>query len=327
MQNLVELCPLGIGEISVQGTPVGCCLPELISHGDSPLRSAAQVAAWRQVTEAVHAEGGRIFAQLMHAGRLGDPDLLPAGTWPVGPSAVLASGEMYTVTGPKPHVVPREMNRSEIAETISDFARAARNAMEAGFDGVEVHSAFGYLLGQFLSSNANRRTDEWGSGTEGRTRLIVEVVSAVAREIDADRVGLRISPATTLNDIVEDDTEALYGNLVNGINDLGMAYLRVAEAPGQRALTNTLREQWSGALLLNPGTHPEPTGSAALALIEDGTADMVSYGALFLANPDLPQRFEAGAPLNTPDPTRFYGGDHSGYTDCPRLDAVGSKGD
>ncbi|GAA2335643.1 alkene reductase [Streptomyces violaceusniger] len=294
-------------------------------HPNTPgLHSTAQVKAWRKVTDAVHAEGGVIFAQLMHAGRLSDPDLLPEGTSPVGPSAVPASGEMYTPAGPKPYVTPREMTEGDIAETISDFARAARNAMQAGFDGVEVHGAFGYLLSQFLSSNANWRTDKWGGSIEGRTRLTIEVVTAVAREIGADRVGLRISPATVLNDVVEEDVKELYEHLVRGIDALGLAYLHIAELPGQRALTKTLREQWSGALLLNPGTAPEPTGPAELTLIEDGTADMISYGALFLANPDLPRRLRAGGPFNTPDPAKFYGGDHTGYTDYPRLETTGS---
>ncbi|MEU7866911.1 alkene reductase [Dactylosporangium sp. NPDC049140] len=305
------------GLIVTEGTQ-----PSIVGQGypDTPgLHSAGQVDAWRKVTDAVHRAGGVIFAQLMHAGRIGDAGFLPGDLVPVGPSAVAAQGQVYTHEGPKPFPTPRPLTEADIAQTVDDFARAARNAIAAGFDGVELHGANGYLIHQFLSSNANRRTDGWGGTIEGRVRFATEVTTAVAAAIGGDRVGLRISPGNPLHDIAEDDLEQAYKTLVAGIAGLSLSYLHIVEAPGRRALTAGLRAQWPGALILNPDTHPAPTGPDALALIEDGTADLISYGALFLANPDLPARLAGGGPFNTPDRTGFFGGDHRGYTDYPPL--------
>lgn len=296
--------------------------PSVVGQGypDTPgLHSAGQIAAWRKVTDAVHAEGSVIFAQLMHTGRAGDPDLLPGGLVPVGPSAVAAEGQIYTHAGLKPFPVPHPLTEEQIIETIADFATAARNAIEAGFDGVEVHGANGYLIHQFLSSNANQRTDEWGGSVEGRIRFAVQVARAVAAQIGPERVGIRLSPANPLHDIVEDNLELTYKALVAELADLGLVYLHVKESAGHRDLTAALRAQWPGALILNPATDPGPTGPAELALVEDGTADLLSFGALFLANPDLPARLSHGGPFNTPERSRFFGGDHRGYTDYPAL--------
>ncbi|MBH1934843.1 alkene reductase [Streptomyces sp. AV19] len=283
------------------------------------LHSAEQVEAWRKVTDAVHAEGGRIFAQLMHTGRIGHPVLLPDGLVPVGPSPVAAKGQVFTAEGPKEYVTPRELTEDEIRATIADFVSAARNAIEAGFDGVELHGANGYLIQQFFSTNANLRTDGWGGSVEGRIRFAAEVVEAVAAEIGAERTGLRLSPGGTLNDVREDDPRPTYEALVSRIAPLGLAYLHIME-PGDRDLTLALRKLFGGTFVLNPFTGGEPTGPEQLALVEDGTADLVSFGGLFLANPDLPRRLAAGGPFNTPDRATYYGGEAKGYTDYPTLE-------
>jgi N-ethylmaleimide reductase len=277
-----------------------------------------QVAAWRKVTDAVHAEGGRIFAQLMHTGRIGHPSLLPGDLHPVGVSPVAAQGQVYTAEGPKEFVTPHELTHEEILETIADFVAAARSAIEAGFDGVELHGANGYLIHQFLAPGSNLREDEWGGSDEKRIRFAVEVVKAVAEAIGAHRTGLRVSPGNPFNDINEPDPEPAYTALVQVLEPLGLAYLHIGEAPGQRELTHRLRKLFSGTLILNPATDG-PTGPDELTLVEDGTADLVAFGQLFLANPDLPVRLKAGGPFNEADPATFYGGDAKGYTDYPTL--------
>ncbi|MEU6743760.1 alkene reductase [Streptosporangium sandarakinum] len=284
------------------------------------LHSAEQVAAWRKVTDAVHAEGGKIFAQLLHTGRIGHPVLLPGGLVPVAPSPVAARGQVFTPDGMKEFVTPRELTAGDIEQTIADYESAARNAVEAGFDGVELHGANGYLIQQFLAPNTNLRTDGWGGSVAGRIRFAVEVASAVASAIGGDRTGLRLSPGTTNNDIHEPDPGPVYEALVRRTAALDLAYLHIMEA-GHRELTHTMRRLFPGAFILNPHTGARPTGPAELALIHDGTADLIAFGQLFLANPDLPRRLATGAPLNTADPATFYGGDAAGYTDYPALSA------
>jgi N-ethylmaleimide reductase len=282
--------------------------------GTPGLHSVEQVAGWRKVTGAVHRADGVIFAQLMHAGRIGHP----RGLAPVGPSPVAAAGQIFTAEGPRDLPVPVPLTEAGIGQTITEFASAARNAIVAGFDGVELHGANGYLLHQFLSTSANRRTDRWGGSAAGRIRFTVEVAAAVAAAIGAHRTGLRISPANPFNDIAEDGYRGTYPALVEALEPIGLAYLHIAEGP-DRELTLRLRKQFTGTLILNPHTPGSATGPAELALIEDGTADMISFAALFLANPDLPARLAAGGPFNTPDPGTFYGGDERGYTDYPAL--------
>lgn len=297
----------------IQPSPVGQGYP------DTPgLHTAGQVRAWRTVTDAVHREGGVIFAQLMHTGRISHPSLLPDGLAPVGPSPVAAKGQVFTHEGPKEFVTPKELTDAEIRQTVADFADAARNAIEAGFDGVELHGANGYLIHQFLAPNTNRRTDAWGGSTEGRIRFAVEVASAVAEAIGSDRVGLRISPGNVYNDIAEEEPAEVYAALLERLAGLDLAYLHLMEGP-DRDLTERLRKDWPGTFVLNPFTYPDVTGPDALRLVEDGSADMVAYGALFLANPDLPRRLAAGGPFNAADKATFYGGDHRGYTDYPTL--------
>ena len=289
--------------------------------GTPGLHSDEQIAGWRRVTDAVHDKGGRIFAQIMHTGRIGHPVLLPDGLTPVGASAVAATGQVFTHVGPKDFVTPRELTDPEIRATIADFAAAARAAVDAGFDGVELHGANGYLIHQFLAPNSNRRTDEWGGSVEGRIRFALETVRAVAAEIGAARTAIRLSPGNRYNDIDEPAPEATYSALVQAIEPLGLAYLHLVEgAADDRALTESLRKQFNGTLVLNPASEG-PTGPDALALIEEGVADIVSYGVLFLANPDLPERLRAGGPFNAADAATFYGGDHRGYTDYPVLGA------
>lgn len=300
--------------------------PSVVGQGypDTPgLHREEQIAAWRRVTDAVHAEGGRIFAQIMHAGRIGHPTLLPDGLVPVGPSAVAAQGQLFTHEGPKDFVTPRELTGAEVRATIDDFVTAARNAVEAGFDGVELHGANGYLIHQFLAPNTNLRTDEWGGSPEGRIRFAAEVTKAVAAAIGAERTAIRISPTNGYNDIAEplEEAEPVYTALVRELEPLGLAYLHVLEgSAGLRELTLALRKEFSGTIVLNAATEG-PTGHGELSLVEDGTADILSYGALFLANPDLPARLKAGGPYNTPDVATFFGGGDEGYIDYPSLGA------
>ncbi|TDD50739.1 alkene reductase [Saccharopolyspora elongata] len=298
--------------------------PSVVGQGypDTPgLHSAAQVAAWRQVTDAVHAAGGTVFAQLMHTGRIGHPSLLPDGLIPVGPSPVAAKGRVFTHQGEQDFVTPKELSSAEITGTIAEFAAAARNAIAAGFDGVEIHGANGYLVHQFLAPNTNRRGDGWGGSVAGRVRFAAEVATAVAEAIGGRRTGFRISPGNPFNDIAETDPAAVaqtYAALVARLAPLDLAYLHLVEGP-DADLTGLLRKSWPGAFVLNPFTHPRVTGPDAVGLVRDGTADMVAFGELFLANPDLPRRLAAGGPFNTPDRETFYGGDHRGYTDYPEL--------
>ena len=305
----------GAGLIITEGTQ-----PSAQGQGypDTPgLHTTAQVEAWREVTSAVHARSGLIFAQLMHTGRVGHPSI--TGLTPVGASAVPAAGTLFTAAGPQEFVTPLALDEVGIARTIADFAQAARNAVDAGFDGVELHGANGYLLHQFLATNANTRTDGWGGDVAGRTRLTVEVTRAVVDAIGADRTALRISPGNPYNDISEDDVEATYTALVDALDPLGLAYLHLAEGPDAE-LTQTLRARWAGPLILNPFTPGSWTGPDALDRIEDGSADLVSYAALYLANPDLPARLAAGGPFTAPDYATAYGGHEQGYTDYPTLD-------
>ncbi|MEU7470502.1 alkene reductase [Streptomyces sp. NPDC044984] len=298
--------------------------PSAVGQGypDTPgLHSADQVDAWRKVTDAVHAEGGVIFAQLMHTGRIGHPSLLPDGLHPVAPSPVAAKGQVFTHRGPMDFVTPHELDADGITRTIADFTDAARNAIAAGFDGVEIHGANGYLIHQFLAPNTNRRTDDWGGDVTGRVRFALETAAAVAEAIGGHRTGFRISPANPYNDIAETDTadvEDTYTTLVDRLGELGLAYLHMIEG-ADRSLTARLRKNWPATFVLNPFTHPEPTGPDALTLVQEDTTDMVAFGALFLANPDLPTRLADHGPYNTPDPSTFYGGDHHGYTDYPYL--------
>lgn len=273
------------------------------------------IAGWRAVVDAVHAKGGRIVVQLMHAGRIAHPSNTPHGRQPVAPSAVRPAGGVFTASGLQPIPEPRALSTQEIAETVADFRRAAAAAVAAGADGVEIHGANGYLPHQFLSGNANRRTDRYGGSVGNRVRFLLEVATAVAEEIGAGRTGFRISPGNPFNDIVEHDVDDLYGHLVPALAPLGLAYLHVAHR-GDEALLKHIRDDWPGPLLLN---RVGADLNTRIQDLEGGLADVVTVGMMALANPDLVARIKSGAPLNEPDPTTFYGGDERGYTDYPAL--------
>jgi N-ethylmaleimide reductase len=295
--------------------------PSVVGQGyiDTPgMHSAEQTAGWRQVTDAVHAEGGRIFVQLMHTGRVGHASMLPAGLHHVGPSAVRADIQVFLGDGHGDAPVPVALTEDGIESTIADYAQAAANAIEAGFDGVELHGANGYLIHQFLATNANLRDDDWGGSPQRRARFAVEVAKAVADRIGAHRLGLRISPGVPNNDIQESDPHETYAALVEGLRPIGLAYLHVFEGP-YRDITLAVRKEFDGALILNPSTPGAFTNREELSLIEDGTADVLTFAQAFLANPDLPTRLRENKPLNTPDRATFYGGNHRGYTDYPTL--------
>ncbi|MFD0440939.1 alkene reductase [Streptomyces chartreusis] len=277
------------------------------------------IAGWRRVTDAVHAADGRIFIQLMHVGRICHPDNTPHGRQPVAPSAVRPGGVMFTSTGPQEMPEPRELTTDEVGTTIDDFRRAAAAAVAAGADGIEIHGANGYLVHQFLSTDTNHRTDQYGGSVENRIRFAVEVAKAVADEIGPGRTGIRLSPGNPFNlgDINESDTEELYPALVQALAPLDLAYLHLAHG-GNEELLHTLRKLWPTTLILNrAGTDVETRTRD----IEDGLADIVSAGTLSLANPDLPERVRTGAPLNTPNPDTFYSPGVVGYTDYPALSA------
>lgn len=273
------------------------------------------IAGWRVVSDAVHEAGGRIVVQLMHVGRISHPDNTPHGRQPVAPSAVQPDASMFTAGGMVPMPEPRALSTAEVAETVQDFRRAAAAAIAAGADGVEIHGANGYLIQQFLSSNANQRTDSYGGSVANRIRFAVEVATAVAGEIGAGRTGLRVSPGNPFNDIREDDTEDLYPALVTALAPLGLAYLHVAHG-GDDALLGTLRGAWPGVLVLNRGGADLPT---RIADVIEGRADVITLGSMALANPDLVERVRIDAPFNAPDKATFYGGDARGYTDYPTL--------
>lgn len=288
------------------------------------LHSDEQVQAWRTVTDAVRSAGGRIFAQLMHGGRVGHAFLYPDDALPLAPSRIASGEKLFTPNGMLDHPEPREMSIDDIAQTIEDFGTAAHNAIRAGFHGVELHGANGYLIQQFLADGSNRRTDAYGGSIPNRIRFAVEVVRAVSDAIGPERTGLRVSPGGIANGVSESDPEALYPALVRGLAPLGLAYLHVMEL-GDRALTRTLRAQWPGALILNP--HPTPASFPATPengaqAVREGVADAVAFASLWLANPDLPARIGAGGPYNEADPATFYGGDHRGYTDYPTLETL-----
>jgi N-ethylmaleimide reductase len=278
--------------------------------------SADQVAAWRKITDAVHAKGGRMFMQLMHVGRIGHAANRCTEEPLVAPSAVRAAGQMWTdAQGMQDYDMPRALEQGEIPAVIAEYAHATRNAIEAGFDGVELHAASGYLPMQFLSTGANHRTDAYGGSLEKRLRFVLETLDAMARAAgSASRVGIKISPAMPFNDIRDDDPAETYTALVRAISPMGLAYLHVL----QSAMPDTfkmLRPLFAGPFLAGGGFTRE-TGDAALAA---GQADFIVYGKLFVANPDLPHRFAKRAALNAPDPGTFYSTGTQGYTDDTAL--------
>jgi N-ethylmaleimide reductase len=304
------------GLIVTEGSQVS---PQGVGYPNTPgIHSGAQVEGWKRVTAAVHERGGRIFLQLWHVGRISHPSLQPGGALPVAPSAIAAEGTVHTYSGPQPFVAPRALEIAEIPGIVEQFAHGARTALESGFDGVEIHGANGYIVDQFLRDGTNHRTDEYGGSLENRTRFLVEVVEAVAGVWGADRVGVRVSPTGAFNSMSDSDPMATFSHAAQALDRFGLAYLHVVEpvsgpimAPGAPAVAPAIRQRFHGPLILNGGYDL----AAADAAIAAGTADLVSFGQLFLANPDLPERFAERAPLNAPDYATFYTGGEKGYID------------
>jgi N-ethylmaleimide reductase len=289
--------------------------------GTPGLHDAAQQRGWAGVVDAVHRAGGRIFIQLMHAGRVSHSALQPAGGRPVAPSAVRPAGEVFTGAGWEPFEMPRTLERRELPGIRQEFVGAARRAMAAGAEGVELHAANGYLLHQFLAAGINHRDDGYGGSIENRIRLTVEVATAVAEAVGGDAAGLRISPANTFNDVSEPDAREVYRALLEALRPLGLAYLHVIESPPDAGFSalELARRHWDGPIVANSGGWELWDAGDAQAIVEAGQADLVSFGRQFLANPDLPGRLRVGAHLNAPDQATFYGGTERGYTDYPRL--------
>lgn len=278
------------------------------------LADASHVAAWRRVTDAVHAAGGRIAAQIMHTGRISDPEFLPGGATPVAPSAVQAEGVSYTDQGPKPLPMPRELSLGEIHDLVLEHARAAERALEAGFDAVELHAGNGYLPMQFLSTHTNRRTDAYGGDVQRRIRFVVECAEAMAAVAGPGRVGIKLTPATPFNGALDDDPQATYTALARALAPLRLAFADVVSPDLQyHAL---LRPLMHGTAWLAGGGLD---GESAARLLRDRVADAAVFGQLFIANPDLPARLLRQAPLQAPDRDTFYAGDARGYVDYPAL--------
>jgi N-ethylmaleimide reductase len=308
------------GLIITEATQVS---PQGVGYPGTPgIHSAAQVEGWKQVTQAVHAAGGRIFLQLWHVGRISHPSLQPDGALPVAPSAVQPEGQAMTLEGPRPFVTPRALELGEIAGIIEKYYAAAANALDAGFDGVEIHGANGYLIDQFLRDKTNRRTDAYGGSIPNRTRLLLEVAEALIDVWGPERVGVRLSPLNSFNDIADSTPLETFGYAIDQLNRLQLAFLDLVEpspednlAGGVRLDARYFRRAWNQALSANRGYD----AARANALLAEGAADLVAFGVPFLANPDLPERFRRGAPLNPPDRSTFYGGGEAGYTDYPFL--------
>jgi len=282
------------------------------------IHSEAQIQAWKVITDAVHRKGGRIFLQLMHSGRISHPSLLPNGATPVAPSAIQPAGKSFTASGLQEFVLPRALTTDEVGAVIDEYRLATRHALEAGFDGVELHAASGYLPEQFLSSKTNQRTDLYGGSLANRARFILDVLSAMIAEAGSDRVGIKIAPEMNFNDISDAKPQETYGYLVEQLAPLKLAYLHVTLTKVEFDYHRLLHPLFKGAYLHGGGL----TQEAAQTLITEGRADAVVFGSLYLANPDLAQRFLANAPLNAPDRDTFYSPGPRGYIDYPTLEAA-----
>ncbi|MGW2437966.1 alkene reductase [Streptomyces goshikiensis] len=293
--------------------------PSLIGQsnpGTPGLFTDEQVEAWRPVTAAVHANGGRIFAQLMHGGRVSHPDT--TGLQPVGPSAVPAVGDVFTPTGPQPAPMPRALSTTEVPEHARSYARAAQRAVEADFDGVELHGANGYLISQFLSSNANLRTDRYGGPIANRIRFVVEAVAATVEAVGGERTGIRLSPGGTFWGVEESEARDLYTALLTELAPLGLAYVHL-EATAEEATLVALRRAWPGTLVMNPvfPMGAKQTGRDDADHWLGLGADLISFGRAFLANPDLVERLRGGLPLTPVDEATYFQGGDTGFLTYP----------
>ncbi|MDP1635573.1 MAG: alkene reductase [Gallionellaceae bacterium] len=303
----------------------------IITEGTSPspnglgyaripgMYSDAQVKGWKLVTDAVHAKGGRIFVQLMHTGRVSHPANLPVGSRILAPSALAAPGEMWTDgSGMQPYPVPAEMSEDDIAQAIAEYANAARRAIEAGFDGVELHGANGYLIDQFLNTATNQRTDRWGGSVENRIRFAVEVAKATVVAIGADRVGMRVSPYGVFNGAATDaKMDVMYLKLVEALNELNLAHIHIVDHSSMGApevspeLKAKIRASFKGKYILSGGYD----AARANADLDAQKGDLVAFGRPFISNPDLVSKLQSGAALTAPDPATFYTPGEKGYTD------------
>ncbi|MDV3352569.1 alkene reductase [Leptothoe sp. LEGE 181152] len=288
--------------------------------------TAEQIASWQKITETVHQRGGKIVLQLWHTGRASHPDFQPNGELPVSASAIALQGEIHTPLGKKPYVAPRSLTLEEIPGVVEQYVTATLNAKAAGFDGVEIHAANGYLIDQFLRDGSNQRTDRYGGSVENRARFLLEITEAVVKAWSCDRVGVRLSPYVAFNGMKDSNPLATFTYVATALNRFNLAYLHVIEAlpghfmaaaDGVERVTPHLRQAFKGPILLNGGYGAE-TGTAAL---QNNEADAIAYGIPFIANPDLVERFKQGAPLNEADSATFYTHDRRGYVDYPALAA------
>ncbi len=333
--------PLNAEYYAQRATPGGLIIAEATpvmptGHGNPGvpgIYSERQITGWREVVEAVHAKGGVIFLQLWHVGRVSHSSFQPGGVLPVAPSAVPISAELKTMTAdgkPASYETPRALETGEIAGVVDSFRQAARNAREAGFDGVEIHGANGYLIEQFLQSRTNLRTDQYGGSIENRARFLLEIAQAVIEVWGASRVGVRLSPYGIANDSGEADPMPLYTHVIKSLNPLGLAYLHFIEPRSSgagRAEVNhqnvpsamvLFRPVWKGVLISAGGF----TGETAEAAIASGHADAIAFGRIFISNPDLPRRLREGYPLTPYNRATFYGGEEKGYTDYSAYDEL-----
>lgn len=308
------------GLIIAEATPISA-----MGHGypaTPGIHTAEQMAGWKKVVDAVHAKGGRIFLQLWHVGRISHPSLLPQNALPVAPSAIKPAGQAFTYQGLQDFVTPRALTTNEIGGVINEYRNAAELALQAGFDGVEIHSANGYLLDQFLRDGTNHRSDQYGGSIANRLRLLLEITETVCKVWGADRVGIRISPINPFNDIRDSNPQALFNHVAEALNPFSIAYLHVVEVginstePLPEFDFAQLRRSFKSHYIANGGYDFE-RGTAAVA---EGRADCIAYGVPYIANPDLVERFRHNAPLNVADQSTFYGGAEQGYTDYPALE-------
>lgn len=298
--------------------------PQAVGYPCTPgLFSASQVTGWCQVTEAVHARGGRIFAQLQHCGRISHPDLQPEGAEPVAPSAIRPQGMAVTYAGMQTFLPPRALRTDEIAGVVEQFRAAARQAQTAGFDGVEIHGANGYLIDQFLRDGSNHRTDIYGGTPARRLAFLLEVIDAVAEVWPRERIGVRLSPENRFNDMMDSDPAGHFTYFVTQLGCARLAYLHMLEGDMMTQSSvldyRALRRCFDGPYIANNGYDK----SRAMAALRDADADLIAFGAAFLANPDLVERLRHDWPLNVPDPQTFYAGDERGYTDYPAFSPAG----
>ena len=308
------------GLILTEASPV---CPEGHGYPRTPgIHTPQQIAGWKKVTQAVHAAGGKIAIQLWHVGRISHPDLQPNGTPPVAPSALRPAGQVFTGSEMKDYVMPRALDTAEIPGLIARYVEACKNAMEAGFDGVEIHAGNGYLIDQFLRSSTNQRTDAYGGSKENRARLLLEILEGACAAIGSERVGVRLSPVTPFNDLHDENPQQTFEYIVTQLNRFNLAFLDILQGAGGAPKAqwipfdyDRLRALYDGNLIRNN----EYDFTTAQAAISTGAADAIAFGRLLMANPDLVERFRRGAPLNPPDYQTLYTGEEKGYTDYPFL--------